>query len=724
MPIRSPAVRWPDKLETKGPQEDATILLTGPATVAGVPYVVSAVRVRPGRRAPHYRENLSRDKCAGLPLYAQLSSAFVESCWRQDSTSSGWCGLPMVRTSMASQPSVTPVPEHVQDDRQHTPSLSEPSGASAESAADDGSQRLGLVQLSLLALAVGVVTGFGAVVFRDLIGLIHNIMFLSQLVVRYDANLFTPPSPWGPFVILVPVVGALAVTYLVTKFAPEARGHGVPEVMDAIYYKGGVIRPVVAVVKSLASAIAIGTGAAVGREGPIIQIGSALGSTLGQVVRMAPGQRIILVAAGAGAGIAATFNTPIGGVMFAIELMMPEVSVRTFLPVALATGTATFIGRFFFGPQPAFAVPHLAPISVDATSAATLCLYALLGAVIGVAAAGFIRGLHLAEDIFDKIKEGYTRHALGMLLVGVLIYALQQSFGHYYVEGVGYATVQAILLGQLSAAKLLLLLFICKLLATSLSLGSGSSGGIFSPSLFMGATIGGAFAAALTSLQLPFAVNIPSFAMVGMGAMVGGGTGAVMTAVTMIFEMTRDYGIVLPMILAVALSVGVRRLLSRENIYTLKLFRRGHVIPKALHANMFLVRRAREVMDADMVIESSTMSFDAFLSQPDHRGRMRHIVVTESDRILGVLRINTALRQASKGPQSGVTLRDIASRDFVLVREDDIVFDIIQRMWRRKAMMALVMRPSGRGRPTDVAGIITKEHVADCVANSIKIYPD
>ena len=174
----------------------------------------------------------------------------------------------------------------------------------------------------------------------------------------------------------MPVIGAVAVTFLVTKFAPEARGHGVPEVMDAIYYKGGVIRPVVAVVKSLASAIAIGSGAAVGREGPIIQIGSALGSTLGQIIRMPPGQRITLVAAGAGAGIAATFNTPIGGVMFAVELMMPEVSVRTFLPVAIATGTATFVGRVFFGEQPAFVVP-LPPLeNVDLGAALLLFLYA------------------------------------------------------------------------------------------------------------------------------------------------------------------------------------------------------------------------------------------------------------------------------------------------------------------------------------------------------------
>jgi chloride channel protein, CIC family len=583
--------------------------------------------------------------------------------------------------------------------------------------------RIGLFYLSLLALGVGIVTGLGAVVFRELIGLIHNLLFLGQLSSHYDANVFTPASPWGPFVILVPVCGAIAVTFLVNTFAPEAKGHGVPEVMDAIYYAGGVIRPVVAVVKSLASAIAIGSGAAVGREGPIIQIGSAIGSTLGQMVRMLPGERIILVASGAGAGIAATFNTPIGGVMFAIELMMPEVSARTFLPVAVATGTATFIGRYFFGQQPAFLVPQLVPLHVDATSGLALCFYALLGALVGVAAAGFVRGLHLVEDLFDKIKERYTRHVLGMLAVGVLIYFLQQHFGHYYVEGVGYATVQAILLGQLFGAGLLFLLFVCKLFATSVSLGSGSSGGVFSPSLFMGATLGSGFAAVLSILHLPLAVDVPSFAMVGMGAMVGGCTGAVMTAVTMIFEMTRDYDIVLPMILAVALSVGVRRLLSRENIYTLKLVRRGHVIPKALHANMFLVRHAKEVMDTDMVMAPAAMSFESFLCLPEHEGRLRHVVVTDGNRIVGVLRVNTALRKASEELQPGVALRDMASRRFTVVREDDIVFDVIRRIWRKQATMALVTRGRGAARPTTVIGVITKEHVADSVAASVMVYP-
>ena len=349
---------------------------------------------------------------------------------------------------------------------------------------------VGLLRLSLYAVTIGVVTGFGAVVFRALIGLIHNVFFLGHFSFAYDANLFTPARPWGAFVILAPVIGGIVVTALVSNFAPEARGHGVPEVMDAIYYEEGLIRPQVAAVKSLASAVSIGSGSAVGREGPIIQIGASLGSTVGQSYRLAPWQRITLVAAGAGAGIAATFNTPIGGVMFAIELMLPEVSVRTFLPVALATGTATFVGlalwiraRFRMPPAP-IGPPH-------ATSIFALGLYAMLGAMTGLAATAFMRALPAAEDIFDRIRNAYLRHALGMLLVGSMIYGLRHYYGHYYVEGVGYSTIQAFCSG-IFHRWLLCRCCSCKLAATSFSLGSGSSGGIFSPSLFMGATFGGA----------------------------------------------------------------------------------------------------------------------------------------------------------------------------------------------------------------------------------------
>jgi chloride channel protein, CIC family len=581
-------------------------------------------------------------------------------------------------------------------------------------------RQLGLVVLSILALITGLITGFGAIFFRGLIAAIHNLFFLGILSFQYDANIFTPAGPWGAFIILAPVIGGLVVTALVTNFAPEARGHGVPEVMDAIYYKEGIIRPIVAAVKSLASAFSIGSGAAVGREGPIIQIGASLGSSIGQIIAMEPWQRITLVAAGAGAGIAATFNTPIGGVMFAIELMMPEVSVRTFLPVALATGTATFVGNWFLGPQPAFAVPTLPALSHHPASMIALGLYALLGAVMGVAAAAFVRGLSAAEDLFERIANPYLRHSIGMLLVGLLIFALFHFYGHYFVEGVGYSTIQTLLAGQLAPLAILPLLYVAKLAATSISLGSGASGGIFSPSLYMGATLGGAFGL-LVNTTYPLAdANIATFAIVGMAAMVAGGTGAAMTAVTMIFEMTRDYALVMPMILAVAMSIGVRRVLTRENIYTIKLVARRHLIPKALHANMFLVRHANEIMDKNVLILPAETDFDSFLRQSEHQGAMKHVVVIRNNRIYGVLRVNTALRRGLEEAYTGVTLGDVAQRDFTIAREDDIAFEVIKRMWRRGGAMAVVV--AGKGVPTeaDVKGIITKEHVADSVADSIK----
>jgi CIC family chloride channel protein len=403
--------------------------------------------------------------------------------------------------------------------------------------------------------------------------------------------------------------------------------------------------------------------------------------------------------------------------------MLPEVSVETFLPVAIATGAATFVGRWFFGDTPAFRVPPLQALTSDPSAILVLALFAVLGALTGVAAAGFIRTLHIAEDLFDKIRWRYLRHMLGMLAVGGLMYLLFRTLGQYFVDGVGYATVQAILADQTSVFWLLGLLFLCKVLATSLSLGSGSSGGIFSPSLFMGATLGGGFAALLNSLGLPVALSVPAFAMVGMGAMVGGGTGAVMTAVTMIFEMTLDYSIVMPLIVAVAMSIGVRRVLSHENIYTLKLVRRGRAIPKARHANMFLVHPARDVMDTDIQVLPVEMSLDAYLSQPEHEGRMRHVVATQKGRIYGVIRVNTGLRRGLGAAKTGLTLGDVANRNFATVREDDVVFDVIRRIDRKDAIMAVVVRGPGIPHAEDVVGVISKEHVADAVAETLQTYP-
>jgi CIC family chloride channel protein len=347
----------------------------------------------------------------------------------------------------------------------------------------------------------------------------------------------------------------------------------------------------------------------------------------------------------------------------------------------------------------------------------------LLGALLGLAAAVFVRGLSYAEDVFELIKNPYLRNIVGMLMIGVLIYALLIGAGHYYVEGVGYSTIQAILNGDLGIPALLVLLFAAKLCATSVSLGAGASGGIFSPSLFMGATLGGGFGALLQMIGVPAPVSIPAFAMVGMGAMVGGGTGAVMTAVVMVFEMTLSYDIIMPMIVAVAMSVGVRRMLSRETIYTLKLVRRGQHIPKARHANMFLVRRAKDVMDPDVLVLPRDASFDQFLTAHGPEGRMRHVVVTDKGRIFGVIRVNTGLRRGLASAHTGITLGDVASRDFTVVGEDAVAFDVINRMWRKGAIMAIVVRGSGVPHGEDVAGIVSKEHVADSVAESVTLYP-
>ena len=584
--------------------------------------------------------------------------------------------------------------------------------------------RVGLATLCGCAILIGIITGIGAVIFRDLIGLVHNSLFLGRFSVLYDASVFTPASPWGPLVVLVPVIGGLGVTWLVSNFAPEAKGHGVPEVMDAIYYRGGVIRPAVALIKSLASALAIGSGAAVGREGPIIQIGSALGSTLGQIVPMSVGQRIVLVAAGAGSGIAATFNTPIGGVLFATELMLPEISVNTFLPVALATGTATYVGRLFFGAAPAFLVPrHLVPLGGPTAAIATLLLYAVLGVVIGIAAAGFIRGLSLVEDRFDRIGGRYRRHALGMLLVGVMIYLLHALAGHYYVEGVGYSTIQATLDGRLDGAAFLLLLFAAKLLATSISLGSGSSGGVFSPSLFMGTALGAGFAAIVHAADPAISLSLPAFAMVGMGAMVGSATGAAMTAITMIFEMTRDYDAVLPMIIAVAVALGVRRRLCAENIYTMKLMRRGNPIPKALHANMFLIRRVADLMERDVLVLDRASNLADFLAAFEGGELARHAVLTEQRRVVGVLNIDATLSRAIRSAGADIPLGALAADRFILVGARDVTFDVISSMDRHRAAVAVVLEPGTAGGEDKVLGVITQNTIAASVATSIRIYP-
>src|SRR5579859_3033876 len=393
-------------------------------------------------------------------------------------------------------------------------------GSSAKPASEQ--RRVSLLTLCGLALVIGIMTGLGAVAFRALIALVHNLSYNGKLSILYDANVSEGPSRFGDLVFFSPIIGGLIVVFLVKRFAPEAKGHGVPEVMDAVFYKHGNIRGTVALIKALASAISIGSGAAVGREGPIIQIGSALGSAFSQLIGLSTSQKVTLLSAGAGAGIAATFNTPLGGVLFALEILLPEVSNRTFLPVVVATGAATTIGRILIGPDPAFAVPDVQFSLAGAMAPTEILGFVLLGLLCGVAAWAFIRLLVLMEDGFPKLPgNDYTQNIVGMALIGLMMVVLTRVFGHSYVDGVGYSVIQSIFDQKMTAAGLLALLFVLKMMATSISLGCGASGGIFSPSLYLGATLGAAFAAAM-GLVLPHSgLSLPSAAIIGMAAMVG-----------------------------------------------------------------------------------------------------------------------------------------------------------------------------------------------------------
>jgi CIC family chloride channel protein len=547
--------------------------------------------------------------------------------------------------------------------------------------------------------------------------LVHNAFYNGRLSYLYDANVGEGPSRFGDLVLLSPIIGGLIVVFIVKRFAPEAKGHGVPEVMDAIFYKHGNIRGKVALVKALASALSIGSGAAVGREGPIIQIGSALGSAFAQLIGLSTSQKITLLSAGAGAGIAATFNTPLGGVLFALEILLPEVSNRTFLPVVVATGAATTIGRLLIGPDPAFAVPDVQFSLAGSLAIGEVTGFVLLGLLCGLAAWAFIRLLVFMEDGFPKLPGGdYGQNIVGMAIIGVMMVALTHAFGHSYVDGVGYSVIQSILDQKTTAAGLLALLFVLKMVATTVSLGSGASGGIFSPSLYLGATLGAAFAAAFAALLPHSGLSLPSAAIIGMAAVVGAGTGGVMTAIVMVFEMTRDYAIIVPVIVAVALAAGVRRALIGETIYTIKLRHRGHRIPKERHINLYLVKQAQDIMERRFIIARAGTTLQQAMLNED-TDDLRAILVERDGRVVGLIPPRSGLWLESRS-NPDVLVEHYVERRLVICREQDLLSLVFARLKRHRAGAAVVFRGAARPRIDDVVGIITKRAIADAVIDS------
>jgi chloride channel protein, CIC family len=429
--------------------------------------------------------------------------------------------------------------------------------------------RAGRGGLFLLALLVGAGSGLGAVVFRYLI---YFFTWAATGHSQFGQQGRVPSAhlPWLGlgFFVVIPVVGGLLYGPLIYRFAREARGHGVPEVMIAVADNGGRIRPQVSVVKALASALCIAVGGSVGREGPIVQIGSALASSLGQWVKIPENRLRILVACGAAGGISATFNAPITGVFFGVEIILREFSVDALFTVMLSAMVADVIGREFLG-----SAPFLSgfPPGIDLRHARTYLLVAALGVVAGLIGLAFSKVVYLVEDLYDRLWAGrpeWARPAVGGIALGLLLLAVPQMYG------VGYPVMYKTVAGEY-VLWFLLLLAAAKILATSLTLGIGGSGGIFAPSLFIGATSGYAFGDIVHHLFGEGAGQPALYAVVAMGAVFTAAARAPLTSLASVVEMTGNFALTLPVMLAVALASTVSRALSYGTIYTTKLLRRG-----------------------------------------------------------------------------------------------------------------------------------------------------
>jgi chloride channel protein, CIC family len=423
--------------------------------------------------------------------------------------------------------------------------------------------------LFAVALVVGAGSGLGAVAFRYLI---YFFTWLATGHVQFGQQGRVPSThlPWLglAFFVVIPVIGGLVYGPLIYRYAREARGHGVPEVMIAVAEGGGRIRPQVAAVKALASALTIATGGSVGREGPIVQIGSALASSLGQWVKMPESRLRILVACGAAGGIAATFNAPITGVFFGVEIILREFSIEAIFTVMLSAMIADLVSRQFLGSAPflsglppGIAVHHL-------SSYLLIAALAVVAALIGLA---FAKILYATEDLCDRVwgnRPEWARPAAGGIALGLLLLALPQMYG------VGYPVMYKAVGGSY-ALWFLIILAAGKIIACSLTIGIGGSGGVFAPSLFIGATSGMAFGEIAGHLIGPAAGQPALYAVVAMGAVFASAARAPLTAVASVVEMTGDYTLTLPVMLAVAIATALSRALSYGTIYTTKLLRRG-----------------------------------------------------------------------------------------------------------------------------------------------------
>ena len=507
--------------------------------------------------------------------------------------------------------------------------------------------------LIILSIFVGTATAFGALGFILLIQNFNDLFFGLSDQILTEAMGERGYKYWLP---IIPMLGGLLVGPMVYKFASEAKGHGVPEVMNAVARMGGIIRPRVAAVKTIASAICIGSGGSAGREGPIVQIGSAIGSTIGQLFRMSGARVKILVGCGAAAGISAVFNAPIAGVIFSLEVILGDFAIKTFSPVILSSVVASVISRTFLGNHPAFDVPEYSLVS-----AWEFPMYVAMGSLMGGLGVTFTKVLNSFEDFFDNLKMNpMLKPALGGLLLGGIAIFYPQVLAD------GYETIRLTLYGNMAVGLLVLLIFL-KLVATSLTLGSGNSGGIFAPSLFMGAVAGGAFGVLMNQLFPGVTATPGAYALVGMAGMVAAATHAPITALLIIFEMTSDYRIILPLMVTVVFSALVAGRLFPHSIYTMKLARKGIDIKGGRDINVLRSHQVWEIMDRDFETIPASMPLARVFQTIENSSESYFVVVDGANRMKGVLSF-----------QDIRSLLSQHSLDFLVIAQDLVKSDTLR----------------------------------------------
>jgi len=581
--------------------------------------------------------------------------------------------------------------------------------------------REGLVLL-IMAIIVGVATGLAAVLF------IHLIAFIQFFF--YGGAEKILPALGRIWIILVPVIGGLMVGPIIARFAVEAKGHGVPEVMQALILRGGRIRPRVAVAKIIASALCIGTGGSAGREGPIVQVGSALGSSIGQWLHLSDERIKNLVACGAAAGIAATFNAPIAGVVFAIEVLLSELQVAVFGNVVVAAVAASIVSQIFLGTRPAFEIPGYVMHSPW-----EILLYVFLGLLSALVGIFFIRLLYYTEDVFDRLAMPlWLKPAAGALLLGILAFCypyvgtisyisvedmtlglpITENYPHIF--GSGFLFLEEVLQGRAPFFLLFILIFL-KPLATSFTLGSGNSGGVFAPSLFTGAMLGGSFGYLAMHLFPDLTIEIGAYALVGMAAVFSAAARAPLTSMLIVFEMSNDYRLILPLMAAGMVASTFAQWLHSDSIYSLKLTKRGIRFEQGRDMDIMQTVQVEEVMNKSPITVQKEQSLaDLFAAfQETHLGGFP---VLENGRILyGMVTIQDMERTIQKMEKTlyrkDVNLKDlkvwdVATPDPVTVFPDDPIWLAIRKMAPRDLARLPVVAGNN---PKQFIGLISRSDI-------------